>query len=120
MRIWCKGKEITGLGEDSTFLKFKTWAPNSGRSATGKSTGRVAYWKYKASLKCPFVSSAQYKEMKSIFETEPQYFSVKVIDDLGDTYNLTMYSGDLSFSSAVNCGDGETWFRGITVELVEQ
>lgn len=120
MRIWCKGQEITGLGEDSTFLKFKTWASNSGRSATGKSTGRVAYWKYKATLKCPFVPAEQYEKMKNIFETEPQYFAVKIIDDLGDTYELTMYAGDLSFSSAVSCGNGEIWFRSVSVELVEQ
>lgn len=120
MRIWCKGIEIKGLGEDSTFKRFKTWAPNSGRSSAGKSTGRVAYWKYKAFVKCPFVPKDDYKTFKSIFETEPQYFAVRVIDDNGEEHNLTMYSGDLQYSSVVNCGNGEIWYRGVEIELVEE
>lgn len=119
MRVWCKSIEIPGLGTESTFLKKKTWASNSGRSITGYSSGRVAYWKYTLSLKCPMITSSDYKKLKNIFETEPQYFQVKVIDDIGDTYNFTGYSGDLTYSSVIQTDSGK-YFQGVAVEVVEQ
>lgn len=119
-RIWCKNVELTGFGEDCTLIKHKTWANGSGRASTGLSTGRVAYWKYSVSLKFPFVPLADYEKMEEIFETEPQYFDVKIIDGNNITHNLTMYAGDLAYSSAADCGDGEIWYRGVSVELVEE
>ncbi|MBQ7757025.1 MAG: hypothetical protein IJ031_00100 [Oscillospiraceae bacterium] len=119
-RIWCKGTELTGFGDDCPMIKHKTWANGSGRATTGLSTGRVAYWKYSVSLKFPFIPSSDFDKMENIFETEPQYFPVKVIDGNDQTHNLTMYAGDLSYSSITNCGKGEIWYRGVSVELVEE
>lgn len=120
MRIWIKGTEIPGLGMGSTFKRFKTWAPNSGRSVSGVSTGRVLYKKWKAFVKCPMLTAAQFVTLRSLCEEEPQYFAAKVIEDTGTEYNLTMYSSDVEYSKQLICGNGEVYYQDVSVELVEE
>lgn len=120
MEIWCKSKKIEGLGMDSTCVRPKTWTSGSGRSVSGSWAGRVGYWKYKVSIKCPLISSAQYKEMVGIFETEPQIFPVKIIDDTGKEINIKMYAGDMTYSEIVYCDNGEKFYKSVSVELVER
>lgn len=112
--------EIPGLGMNSTFKQYKTWAPNSGRALSGTSTGRVQYRKWKAFVKCPMLTAAQYAAMQSFFCSFPDYFFAQVIDDTGTMHSLTMYSGDLEYSGTYICGQNEVYYQGVSIELVEE
>lgn len=133
MKIWVKKNStdswylIPGLGADSTFKQFKTWAPNSGRAVSGISTGRVLYRKWKASIKCPLLTAEEYSVMRSFFGSSPDYFYVKVEEDIASsssvhttTHELTMYSGDLDYSKQIVCGNSEAYYSGVAVELIEE
>lgn len=120
MRIWIKGVEVPGLGINSAFKRFKTWSTGSGRAVNGTSAGRVLYRKWKAFVRCPMLSAAQFAALRALCDNEPQYFAAKIIEDTGTEYNLTMYAGDLEYSSEVICGNGEVYYKDVAVELVEE
>ncbi len=120
MRVWIKGTEVPGLGMDSSFKRFKTWASNSGRAVNGISTGRVQYRKWKAFIKCPMLTATQFVTLRNLCDNEPQYFAVKVIEDTGTEYNLTMYASDLDYSKIIVCGNSEVYYQGVSVDLIEE
>lgn len=112
--------EIPGLGMDSSFKRFKTWATNSGRAVNGISTGRVQYRKWKLFIRCPMLTAAQFSSLRSFFDTSPDYFFVKVTEDTGSVHTLTMYAGDLDYSKEIICGNAEAYYQGVSVDLVEE
>lgn len=133
MRIWIRKYStdswylIPGLGADSTFKRLKTWAPNSGRALSGKSTGRVQYRKWKASVKCPMLTASEFSALRSFFDTPPDYFLVKAEEDIASsgsvpttTHELTMYASDFEYGKQLLCGNNEAYYMGVSIELVEE
>ncbi len=117
MKVSVKGTQLPSPDIDGSRLThLKTWTASSGRSASGKMTGRVQYYKYKLELKWGCLTNSEYKTLKNLFETEPQWFAVKVTDGTGVT-NFTGYSGDLNYD---HCSGDEKYYFGVTVEIVER
>lgn len=118
MKVWVKGTQLPSPEMEGTTLTHpKTWTANSGRTASGKMTGRVQYYKYKLVLKWGCLTANEYKTLKNLFEKEPQFFSVKVTDGTGTT-EFTGYAGDLSYEKCLNLD--EAYYRGVSVEIVER
>lgn len=117
MKVWVKGTQLPSPEMEGTTLTHpKTWTANSGRTASGKMTGRVQYYKYKLALKWGCLTKGEYKVLKNLFEKEPQFFSVKV--DNGETIEFAGYAGDLSYEKCLELN--ETYYRGVSVEIVER
>lgn len=118
MEVWVKGTKLPSSNMDGSSLTHpKTWTSGSGRSASGKMTGRVQYYKYTLSLKWGCLTKSEYKTLKNLFETEPQFFAVKVTDGTGTT-EFTGYAGDLSYEKCINL-DNE-YYMGVSIEIVER
>jgi hypothetical protein len=110
---------LPGLGVDSKFNKFKTWAPESGRALSGGSTGRVQYIKRKAACKFPVLTPAQYRFLKDLSYTEPQYFKIRVEEDTGEVHIFKAYTSDVDYSSELVCGS-EKYYKDVTIDFIEQ
>lgn len=113
-------KEIPGLGMDSSFKRFKTWATNSGRAVNVRSTGRVQYRKWKLFIRCPMLTAAQFASLRSFLDSSPDYFSVRVSEDTGTVHTLTMYAGDLDYGKEIVCGNSEAYYQDVSVDFVEE
>ena len=57
--------------------RCKTWEPNTGRNAAGTTVGSIRCWKYKIERKWSFLTEAQVKSLRNLFENKPDYFAVK-------------------------------------------
>ncbi len=120
MNVWIKGTKLPSPNMDGSNLTHpKTWTANSGRTASGKMTGRVQYYKYKLVLKWGCLSKSDYKTLRNLVETEPQWFAVKVTDGTGTT-EFTGYSGDIAYEKCSVINDSEEYYMGVTVEIVER
>lgn len=111
---------VPGVGMESTCKRFKTWAPNSGRSVSGRSTGRVIYRKYKAQIKCPLITAAEFRLIRQLCDQDPEYFSVKIIEGDLNELELTMYAGDVDYGTEVVCGAGEVYYKDVQFSLIEE
>ena len=110
---------LPGLGMDSKYNKFKTWAPNSGRPLSGKSAGRVLDIKGKVTGKFPMLTPAQYSFLKNLSYGEPQYFKVRVEEDTGEVHVFTAYTSDVDYGSVLICGT-EKYYKDVTLDFIEQ
>ena len=117
--IWYKGTLLPPHDEGTGVpIKYRTWAPKTGRVLSGKTVGPIAYWKYKIPLKWSFLTEIEFKKLKGLFENKPDYGSMKFYD-VGKLVNTTGYASDLTHGGIV-CAGNEDYYKDISVNIVEQ
>lgn len=118
MTVYLNNTLVPSPDMDGTKLIHpKTWASGAGRSASGNYTGRVQYFKYTLTLKWSWITSAQYKTIKQICESN-DFITVKVVEENGTT-TFTAYSGDVDYAKEGYAGK-DKMYNGVTVTLVEK
>lgn len=117
--IWVKGVLLPSPDVDGyDVTNCKTWEPNTGRNAVGTTVGSILCWKYKIELKWSFLSEAQVKNMRKLFESEPAYFAVKFDND-GEYKDITAYCTDLTATGKLYAGNGY-YYKSTSIKLIEQ
>lgn len=118
MKVWARGVLLPSANIDgSSFLKYKTWASNSGRVSTGETVGDIQGLTCKVVLKYSFLSSRDKKLMDSLFNvSSPAFFDVKVQQD-GVSHTFSCYSSDFIYSAELPLGR-ETWYKDCSVSLI--
>lgn len=101
-------------------MQYKTWAPNSGRVSTGESVGDIQRVTWKLALKWSMLTKAEKQLCDSLFNVvSPAYFPVTFNDD-GTTRSITCYAGDFTYSKKIVCGNGEVYYQGCAVSLIQK
>lgn len=93
------------------------WSNNTGRTTSGKMVGSAIAKKKTFEVKWGVLTEA---EAELILTQMPADFFPLTIQQNGNTTSLTVYRGPVQKELIGDAGDGVTYYRSMTVSIVEQ
>lgn len=107
------GDAVLPTPSEVTFKNEQIWSGDTGRTQSGKMTGDVVAEKITASIKWYVLSKAKMDSLKKHLKTG---FFQATINDIG---TVTVYRGPIQ-ATRWNRGNGEVWYKDVTVDLIER
>lgn len=94
------------------------WSANTGRSSeTGKMIGDVIAEKKTVEIKWEFITETEASLIKSALQSG--FFSF-VLRDYGTTVTITVYRGTISKEHLGYIGDGNYYYKSLSVSVIQQ
>lgn len=94
------------------------WSANTGRSSeTGKMIGDVIAEKKTVEIKWEYITEQQARTIKTALKAG--FFSFK-LRDYGETVNITVYRGTISKEHLGYIGDGNYYYKSVSVSVIQQ
>ena len=110
----------TSLPEPSTISSSDEiiWSSNAGRSSeTGKMLGDVVAQKKTLDVKWEYITA---QEAKTINNTLVAGFFPITFEDYGSTVTITHYRGTIQKEPLGYLGDGNYYYKSVTVSIIQQ
>lgn len=93
------------------------WSSNTGRSASGEMIGDVVAEKKTLNIKWAFLPESEVALIKA--KLSPGYNPITFRDD-GEQLTITQYRGTLSKDHLGYIGDGDYWYKNVSVQLIQK
>lgn len=93
------------------------WTSDTGRTLSGYMIGDVVAEKKTLSAKWEFLTEADVKLIKSCLAAG--FFTVTFRDD-GTDLTIEAYRGTMSKEQLGNIGDGNFWYRNVSVDIIQR
>ncbi len=93
------------------------WSSDTGRALDGTMIGDVVAEKKDISINWGFMTEDDYSLIKN--NLIAGFFPITVHDD-GSDITIDTYRGTLSKEAVGDIGDGNYWYRSVTVQIIQQ
>ncbi len=96
------------------------WAPNTGRSTTGKMIGDIIAWKTTVAVSWPPLSFSQAVEIRDAIKNAGPFFDIEYYDfSASKRVKKTVYAGNVP-RTLYSLADRFQRYKDITVTFIEQ